>query len=253
MKNTPALDALAACAGVAVIAGHYCVAPELEDLSHEGDAEVMSFRKGAEIHRDLVARGVASQLCLWVNDIGIGPDERAAMKASYQPPANYLEIAATHGLAAGDVTVLFESTARNKASTWLRKIAKDRPELFRQNASSDTHLVRCVDGVMCGIGDDKMAYVLDGPDGESLVVKDGPNPKCNLILATLFQMLQRKSNCQGIVNVFNDIYVNRIRLGLHVYRKVYDPGSVTVFENYFCGDGGTRQESFVSKPELAVA
>ena len=59
------------CQNVAILAGHYCVAPDLDDLSHSGQAEELSFRKGAEFYLALRAQGKHVMLYLWVNDIGI--------------------------------------------------------------------------------------------------------------------------------------------------------------------------------------
>lgn len=237
-------DTLAACRKVAVVAGHYCVAPELEDLSHEGDAETLSFQKGLEAQAALRAGGRQAVLCLWVNDIGISAAQRAQMKEGYRVPDNYARLARAAGVPASDILVLFESAARNKASTLLRKLSKSMPALFRRHHSSESGLMRCVEGASCEIGQDQWAYVIDGPEGENLVVKEGPNPKCNLILATLFLGLSQQHGCDGIVNVFNSIYVNRIRLGAYVFDRLFASVNPVVFDHYFCDEARIRREVF---------
>ena len=239
-----AFEALAACGKVAVVAGHYCVAPELEDLSHEGDAEMLSFEKGLEAHNALRARGRQSVLCLWVNDIGISAQQRALMKDGYEIPENYVRLASRADVSPSDILVLFESAARNKASTLLRKLGKNAPGLFRRHSSNESGLVRCVEGASCEIAQDQRAYVIDGPGGENLVVKEGPNPKCNLILATLFLGLRQQHGCDGILNIFNSIYVNRIRLGAYVFDKLFAASHPVAFEHYFCDEARIRREAF---------
>ena len=245
-------EALSACGKVAVVAGHYCVAPELEDLSSRGDAETLSFQKGLEVHAALRDGGRQSVVCLWVNDIGISSGQRAQMKASYQIPDNYVQLAHQAGVAASDIQVLFESAARNKASTLLRKLSKNMPELFRRHHSSESGLMRCVEGVSCEIGQDQRAYVIDGPEGENLVVKEGPNPKCNLVLATLFLGLREQHGCDGIVNVFNSIYVNRIRLGVYVFERLFSRVSPVVFDHYFCDEARIRREVFAFRTGIGA-
>lgn len=229
---------------VAIIAGHYCVAPNLDDLSHNSQAEEMSFRKGAELYLQVREQGKLASLYLWVNDIGISADERALLKQSYRVPENYLAIASEYDIAESAIQVLFESAARNKASTLLRQIHKNHPSRFRQYDSGESGLMRCVEGVVCEISDSKKAYVIDGPEGENLVVKEGPNPKCNLILATLFMLVQKAQGCDAIVNIFNSIYTNRIRLGIYVFIELFTEESSLVFENYFCDDLRVIQKNF---------
>lgn len=240
----PGFNALATCSKIAVVAGHYCVAPELTELSNEGDAETLSFQEGLKVHAALHAAGKQVLLCLWVNDIGISTTQRAHMKGAYQVPENYARLARAAGIPVSDILVLFESTARNKASTLLRKLNKSTPTLFRSHRSDESSLMRCVEGVSCEVAPDQRAYVIDGPEGENLVVKEGPNPKCNLILASLFLGLRQQHGCDGMVNIFNSIYVNRIRLGAFVFTQLFADTNPLVFEHYFCDEARTRQEIF---------
>ena len=244
------LEKLIECNKIAVIAGHYCVSPDLEDLSNNGEAEELSFSKGIEMVSKINEQGQPATLCLWVNDIGIPSDQRALMKDNYRIPNNYARLMEHAGMAESDVLVLFESSARNKASTLLKKLAKNQPELFRRHDSSDSDLIRCIEGVMCEISTGRSAYVIDGPEGENLVVKEGPNPKCNLILATLFLTLQQQHQFDSIVNIFNDIYINRIRLGLHVYHKLFSKENPIIFDNYFCSENHVKQEVFNYMPAM---
>ncbi|MEB7642925.1 hypothetical protein [Acinetobacter pittii] len=229
---------------VAVIAGHYCVSPDLEDLSNNGEAEELSFSKGIEMVTKINKKGLSATLCLWVNDIGIPSDQRALMKDNYRIPNNYSRLLEHSDITESDVLVLFESSARNKASTLLKKLTKNQPSLFRRHDSSDNDLIRCIEGTMCDISTGRNAYVIDGPEGENLVVKEGPNPKCNLILATLFLTLRQQYKFDSTINIFNDIYINRIRLGLHVYNKLFSKENPMIFDNYFCSDSHIKQDNF---------
>ena len=56
-----------------VVAGHYCLAEAMQDLSHDGVEEVSSFQLGAKLVAATLDSGGQSRLILWVNDIGIAP------------------------------------------------------------------------------------------------------------------------------------------------------------------------------------
>jgi hypothetical protein len=227
---------------ITILAGHYCINPNLEDLSHEGEAEQASFRLGAQLHVHLAAQGRSPRLVLWINDIGISPEARQTIKASYALPEAYREILEPLALANDQVEVLFESTMRNTASTLLRKLAQQRPDFFQTYAGDDPSLVRCVDDAGCSLERRRgsTVYAVPGPNHEPLVLKDGPNPKCNLILATLYRHLEQRLEAETIVNIFNDIYINRIRLGVHVARSVLE--NKLPFTNIFCdGDRHTME------------
>jgi hypothetical protein len=208
---------------MAVVAGHYCLSPELASLSHDQETEASCFAHGVDIVRNVQQAGGYVRVVLWINDIGIDAAERARIKQDYQLPENYRQIIDEAGLTQADVQVLFESAMRNKASTTLQQLAARKPHLFRKLPSTHEGLVRCIDTDFCSIDvQGRDAYVIDGPNGVPLVVKEGPNPKCNLILATLFNRIMKDHQPDAIVNVFNAIYVNRIALGVHVSRRIYD-------------------------------
>lgn len=117
---------------LAIVAGHYCESPALEDLSAAQETEQQSFELGVRLRSALAARGYAADvpLVLWVNDIGIDPERRARLKEGYVLPPNYAQIwDAAFGDRSG-LEVWFESTMRNTASVLLRRIVKQRPDLF---------------------------------------------------------------------------------------------------------------------------
>lgn len=217
-----------------VIAGHYCLAAHMNELSHHGNAEADSFALGCGLTASAHAHSTRSQLVLWINDIGIDPSLRPQLRESYELPENYREILYRARLTDDDLTVIFESTIRNKASTLLRRLYKHRPYLFRKVGANTSGLVRCVGAAPCGIDTDAIqhAYVVNGPDGEPLVVKDGSNPKCNLILATFFEELRARFSPALFINIFNDVYQYRVGLGIHVSRYLFD--NSTPFVNVFC-------------------
>lgn len=214
-----------------VVAGHYCLNPDLEDLSSDQETEEASFAHGAEVVRDALDEGGYSKLILWVNDIGITAEERARIKMDYSIPDNYRQVLHRTGLGPEHVEVRFEGAMRNRASTALRQMAARKPHLFRKVPSSQQGLVRCIDA--CSIDtQERDAYVIDGPNSAPLVVKEGPNPKCNLILATLFNRITSDHKPDAIINIFNNIYINRIALGIHVNTVLFD--STVRMVNLFC-------------------
>lgn len=223
---------IGASSRVAILAGHYCLSPELAALSSDQETEEACFACGAEIARKAQDQGAHAKLVLWINDIGIDADERARIKQDYRLPDNYQRILGDAGLNHGDVQVLFESASRNKASTALRQLAARQPHLFRKVPSTQQGLVRCIDTVCMMDAEGRDAYVITGPGGADLVVKEGPNPKCNLILATLFNRICADHRPGAIINVFNGIYINRIALGVHVARTLY--GLAVPMVNLFC-------------------
>ena len=207
-----------------VIAGHFCLAEHMQELAYDGEPEMHSFTTGAAMVRRSIDSGQASQLVLWVNDIGITPEQRESYRDTGVIPDDYLQIMQSENLGEERLTVILESTMRNKASTLLRKLFKRDPQLFDKVDSQDPGLVRCVSRGVCdpfSVEPTKdSAYVVDGPQGERLVVKEGPNPKCNLILATFFQELQKRFDPQHIFALFNDVYAYRLSLGTHVAQAV---------------------------------
>lgn len=218
-----------------VVAGHYCLAEDMQDLSHEGEEEASSFQLGAKLVAATLNNGGQSRLILWVNDIGIAPERRRAIKENYSLPANYQAIFDAERIPRQNLIVCFESTMRNKASKLLRKIYKRTPQLLSKICSARPDLVRCVGDSSCSIArPGKMAYTIAGPIGEKLVVKDGPNPKCNMILASLFNELIEKYRPAVHINIFNELYAYRIGLGVYVFRLLLE--NHTPIFNIYCDD-----------------
>lgn len=207
-----------------IVAGHYSYADYMRDVSNEGEAEAMSFELGVRLVTEALDQGRFSRLVLLINDIGVTAAQRNQLKEGYELPANYRQMMASAGLGDQHLEVMFESTMRNKASTGLRKVYKRKPDLFEKVRPGETDLVRCVAATACEreASDRATAYVVSGPDGERLVVKEGPNPKCNLIMGTFFFELTKRFQPQLILNVFNELYAYRLKLGIHVSQIVFD-------------------------------
>jgi len=209
-----------------IIAGHYCLSEQFSELGPDSEAELSTWRAGLKFYRE---NQLNSKIILWINDIGIDNQRRQALKESYLLPASYQKVLHDENISINAVKIEFESSIRNKASTNIRQINKTTPELFRKTLSSEKNLVRCIDTTYCGPLDEKYAYVIEGLDGSDIVVKEGTNPKCNLILATLFHKYS-KSQPVKIYNFFNAIYRKRIDIGIQVYKLVYLGDSVFVNE-----------------------
>lgn len=208
---------------VSIIAGHYCISEELIDLSNEAESEVNSFEFGASLYSSLHNKGKNPKLILFINDIGVDKEQRKKIVDNYRIPQNYIDILNRHEISYDAVKIVFESSIRNRASKEIRKLKKNDNNIFEIIPSTDKRLVRCVDpAAFCDIpSEQKDAITIKGPEGEYLVVKEGSNPKCNTILATLFNNLEREHKCETIVNCFNVIYVNRIKLGEYVSDKLF--------------------------------
>lgn len=226
-----------------VVAGHYCLSKNMGDLSHENETEEACFAYGAQLVSSAIANDVESSLVLWINDIGIDITEREAIKSEYQLPSNYIKVLDKYNLPADKVLVLFESSMRNKASVILRKIFPNNRNIITKHSSSDERLVRCVSNTICEMEPKaKDVYAIEGPNKEMLVVKEGPNPKCNLILATLFEKLSKDHSPDKIINIFNELYVYRLSLGVHVARKLMKNN--VAMSHFFCDGYQISREHF---------
>lgn len=233
IENTEVLDRLNPNYPAVVVAGHYSLADYMEDVSSNGESEVTSFAVGVSLVSCAIKQGKTMTLVLFINDIGITGSHRENLKNNYTLPENYQKIMDQASLERKHLTVVFESAMRNKASTLLRKIYKREPEIFERVNARDANLVRCVSSTSCDFEPTgHHAYVVSGPSGEKLVVKEGPNPKCNLILATFFNEISKKLSPKVIINVFNEIYAYRLSLGVHVCQQVLK--NKTSFKNIYC-------------------
>lgn len=239
---------------LAIVAGHYCVAADLAELSSTGAAEEASFVAGLDVLLASRARGARSRLTVWVNDIGIEAEPRRILKDNKRLPDNYLRIVERHGLDPSCIDLQFESSTRNKASTHVKRLSARTPDLFLRIPSDAEGLVRCIEA--CGVQQDasKLAYVIAGPAGEPLVVKEGPHPKCNMILATLFDDCAKAAASDTIVTVFNSIYVNRIRLGMFVAGRLLGVRAsftnLYTFDDYACSLGDVGKRHPVTQPQI---
>lgn len=238
------IDNLSRQKPVVIIAGHYCLADHMQELSSSGEAESQGFELGVQLYLRGQRKNPHHHLVVWVNDIGISTEERQLYKQSNRLPENYQLILQHYGLETSIVKILFESHMRNKASTRVRKIVKKHPGLLRKVNANARDLVRCVENNLCNVlkQDDRYAYVITGPDNEQLVVKEGPSPKCNLILATFFDELTKQYQPTHFVNIFNDIYAYRLRLGVHVAQTLLK--NTVSMTNVLCDGHQIRCESY---------
>lgn len=226
-----------------IIAGHYCVNPELSELNSDSDVEFLSWKKGLELHANSKEK---STIVLWVNDIGVNQQDREVLKNNYKIPDNYRLAMNKYGISITDINIEFESTIRNKASVYIKKLNKSCPGYLKKVIANDKSLTRCVSNYFCSIDDARTiySYVINGPNNESLVVKDGPNPKCNLILATLYDKYAMQDEVV-IHNIFNGIYESRIEFGIYVYKSIYS--GTASFNNIFVNFGADVTDSKTNK------
>ena len=227
-----------------IIAGHYCLADHMQELSSLGDAESQGFELGVQLLIRSLEIGIKHHLVVWINDIGISRQQRDKNKNSFSLPDNYQRILEQYGLDSSHVTVMFESCMRNKASTLVKKILKQQPGRLKKVDADNAELVRCVQNSGCDLAMQAKnhAYVIAGPDLEQLVIKEGPAPKCNLILATFFNELTNKFSPQHFVNIFNDVYAYRLRLGVHVANNLLN--NTVSMTNVLCDGEQIRCELF---------
>jgi len=207
--------------GISIIGGHYCVSPDLSELSNNGESEINSFQWACDRIVDAESAGIPATLILFVNDIGISADSRKTLTNTFSIPDNYVSILENSDIDLTKVVVIFESSIRNRASKEVRKMKKTNANFFEIMPSNDPRLIRCIDPAYCEIPDNtKEAITVLGPNGEFLVVKEGSNPKCNTILAVLFDRVASEYHDGLIVNCFNTIYKNRLSLGTWVYNLI---------------------------------
>lgn len=201
-----------------IIAGHYCLAEHMQELSSHGKAESMCFELGIQLFVRALKKNIQHHLVVWVNDIGIRRDHRETIKNNFILPENYRSILNKYGLNASHISVMFESSMRNKASTLVKKILKRQPGRLKKVNANNPSLVRCVTNSSCDMtaNTKNNAYIIKGPNQEQLVIKEGPAPKCNLILATFFSELVKQFSPKHFINIFNEVYAYRLRLGVHV-------------------------------------
>ena len=229
---------------VVIIAGHYCLADHMQELSSTGDAESQGFELGVQLLIRALKRGVQHHLVVWINDIGISRQQRENNKNTFVLPDNYQIILEHYGIDPSNVIVMFESCMRNKASTLVKRILKQQPGRLKKVDADNADLVRCVQNGGCDLKKQAQnhAYVITGPDQEQLVIKEGPAPKCNLILATFFNELVNRFYPQHVVNIFNDVYAYRLRLGVHVVNHLLN--NTVGMTNVLCDGELLRCEYF---------
>ncbi|MEC4747106.1 hypothetical protein [Methylomicrobium sp. Wu6] len=231
-----------------IVAGHYSVGPDLNETSIPGLAESLSFEAGADLVRRAHRLSKNCRLVLWINDLAINQEGRDAFKQNYRLPDHYAEIVRRNYLKDQDICVMYKSSLRNQASTELHAIYKKMPYLFDQVEAADTRLIRCVDTAPCSEEReaDRVAYVIQGPYKEPLVVKDGPHPNYNLTLATLFKELNKRFSPGMIVTVFNETDEYRLNLGMHVAKTLFNMS--TPMMNVYCDHEELSAYNFASVP-----
>jgi len=232
-----------------VVSGHYDAALDGSKASYPGVVETLSFETGADLVRRAHRLSKNCRLALWVNDMAISQAERDDFKQNYTLPYPYAEILRRHQLKDHDICVLYESALRNLAETGLRAIYKKMPYLFDRIEATDTALLRSVGAAASRPtepGAEQTAYVIRGPYRESLVLKDGPHPQYNLILATLLHELNKRFSPGMIITIFNETDVYRLSLGMHVARTLF--GLATPMMNVYCDHEELSAFNFASIP-----
>ncbi|HCA08957.1 hypothetical protein [Chryseobacterium sp.] len=225
-----------------IIAGHYCIADGLEDLSNEGESEVHSFELGLESFKYLKSKGNKVSFNLWINDIGVDISFRKEFKELYKIPENYLMILDQYDVKSSALDIYFESSVRNRAMLEFRKRYKVSPEKYTLFNSNEQSLVRCINNDQCEISESKTAYTIMGPDGNPIVMREGASVKCNLILATLLHLVYNKHQSEDIIHISNDIYVDRVRLGEYVASEVYNLKSYC--HSFFCDEENSYKKDW---------
>ncbi len=231
-----------------IVSGHYQAAPSWREAPNLGHVETLSFETGADlVHR---ARHLSKncRLALWVNDTAVSQADRDAFQQHYTLPDRYAEIVRRYRLKDNDICVLFESSLRNQASAELRAIYKKMPHLFALTEATDSRLIRCVGATPYPAQQtaDQTAYVIMGPNKEPIVLKNGPHPKHNLILATLLNELNKRFSPGLIVTIFNESDEYRLNLGMHVAKTLF--GLTTPMMNVYCDHEDLSAYDFASVP-----
>ena len=220
---------------ILVIAGHYCVSADYADLSNLADTEIHSLELGIEQYQQYKEQGLSVKLVIWVNDIGLEPQQRERLLQDYHLPSNYSELLTQAKIFDRDIIVRFESRARNRASKWIRKLKHDQTSVIYELSASNTHLIRCIDAEQCHTKEaTKTVLCIDDKQGQPLVIKEGGAAKCCAILATFFNELEEKYQVIKMIGIFNFLYVKRIHAGQFVAQTLLDFD--TPMEFLFCDE-----------------
>ncbi len=207
---------------VSIVAGHYCLSKELAELNSNQAAEETSLKFGIKVYQALSAIGYQCSFILFINDIGIDIKERNKIKKKLILPKNYLDILLVYSFDVSNIDIWLESSLRNKASKLIRKAKKNNKNIVVKK-SQEPGLTRCIENTQCdSIINNKEVVTIAGKKRGYLVIKEGSNPKCNAILATLYKDIQESKGSDFNINVFNSIYINRIALGKYVYEKLFN-------------------------------
>ena len=75
-----------------ILAGHYCVAKSMGELSCDNKVEQLCFEIGVRLAKKCEENNLANKLVLWINDIGIDIEERNELKKNYKLPIPYKKI-----------------------------------------------------------------------------------------------------------------------------------------------------------------
>jgi len=193
-----------------------------------GPIEIKSFEDGLIFGKELVSEcNKKIKFRILVDDIGIDPKKRKEIKENFRLPKAYLDKMVENKVSEKDIDILFESSIRNKASHILSRqkhILPGRDKLTKEVVCFDQacEYERCVpqsSHAKQKKSDRDTFSIIDPYSGIPLILKEGPNPKCNLILACSY--FQGAKSYDSIISFCNALWEQRMYYGAMVARILF--------------------------------
>ncbi|MDP2691335.1 MAG: hypothetical protein Q8O95_02950 [bacterium] len=192
-----------------------------------GPIEIQSFRDGIAFGKELKENHQKKvDFRVLVDDIGIDSEKRVQIKNNFRLPKAYLEVLEKFHLSEDDIDIIFESSVRNYASRILsRQKVPGKIKLRKELVSFDEacEYERCVPQSDHALGqkEDREVYsVIDPHSGIPLILKEGANPKCNLIVACSYY--KGTEIYDSIISFYNAIWEQRMNYGAMVARILFE-------------------------------
>jgi len=191
-----------------------------------GPIEIKSFEDGLSFGEELKKEKKNVKYRLLVDDIGITPEKRIKIKESFRLPKAYIDKLDEHNLKETEVDVIFESSMRNKASRILSDMkipGKEKITKAMVAVDQACEFERCVpqsDHSKKNKEDREIYSIIDPYSGIPLILKEGSNPKCNLIIACSYYKDVEKYN--SIISFYNAYWEQRMQYGAMVAKLLFN-------------------------------
>lgn len=239
-----------------------------------GPIEIKTVQDGVEFGEYLKKeQNKKVDYCILIDDIGLDKDERKKIKETFLLPEPYMKILKHFKIDENKIKILFESKARNGASHILSRkmyLLPGNEKITKEIVNFDKacEYERCVPMSSHAKQEkqNKEIYsIIDPRSGIPLILKEGPNPKCNLIIA--YSYYKETKEYDSIISFYNAQWEQRLTYGAMVARELFGieipiidfyyyeaeetPQIVTHDKNKFQYEFKSRQKNMVKKLLIA--